>query len=109
VVCALKLGKPTIALGYSEKFRTLMASMGQSEFCEPASRLDVDRLVRLFADLESRAGVVRQAIAERNVANAELIDSQFAALSAVLFSVPNLAPSPSGGAATGLSAGDVAR
>lgn len=108
VVCALKLGKPTIALGYSEKFLTLMASMGQSEFCQPASRLDVDRLSRLFADLENRAGVVRQAIAERNVANAELIDSQFAALSAVLFPA-TMAPSPSGGAATGLSAGDVAR
>jgi polysaccharide pyruvyl transferase WcaK-like protein/O-antigen/teichoic acid export membrane protein len=108
VVCALKLGKPTIALGYSEKFRTLMASMGQSEFCESASRLDVDRLIRLFADLESRAGLVGQVIAERNVAIAELIDGQFAALSAVLFPATSLARSRSGGAATGLSSDDVA-
>jgi polysaccharide pyruvyl transferase WcaK-like protein len=109
VVCALKLGKPTIALGYSEKFRTLMASMGQSDFCASASRLDVDKLSSLFAELESRAAEVRQAIAERNVAIAELIDRQFAALSAALFPATNLAPSHSGGAATGLSsAGDVA-
>ena len=108
VVCALKLGKPTIALGYSEKFRTLMASMGQSEFFQAASRLEVDKLIRLFAELESRAGEVRQAIAERNVAIAELIDGQFAALSAALFPATNLAPSRSGGAATGLSAEDVA-
>jgi polysaccharide pyruvyl transferase WcaK-like protein/O-antigen/teichoic acid export membrane protein len=108
VVCALKLGKPTIALGYSEKFRTLMASMGQSEFCESASRLDVDRLVTLFGELENRAGLVRQAIAERNAAIAELIDGQFAALSDVLFPPTNLARSHSGGAEPGLSAEDVA-
>jgi polysaccharide pyruvyl transferase WcaK-like protein/O-antigen/teichoic acid export membrane protein len=109
VVCALKLGKPTIALGYSEKFRTLMTSMGQSEFCELASRLDVDRLIRLFAELENRAEPVRQAIAERNVAIAELVDRQFAALSAALFPPANLARSHSDGAATGLSSEDVAR
>jgi len=92
VVCALKLGKPTIALGYSDKFRALMASMGLSEFCEPASRLDVDRLTGLFTALENRAGLVRQAIAEHNAANAQLIDSQFAALTTALF--PARAPAP---------------
>jgi len=94
VVCALKLGKPTIALGYSDKFRALMASMGLSEFCEPASRLDVDRLIGLFAELENRAGLVRQAIAEHNAANAQLIDSQFAALTTALFPAPGLSRRP---------------
>ncbi len=104
VVCALKLGKPTLALGYSAKFRTLMASMGLSEFCESASHLDLDRLIRLFAELEHRAGAVRQAIAERNAANAQLIDDQFAALSAALFRAANPAPSHSSAAARGSGA-----
>jgi polysaccharide pyruvyl transferase WcaK-like protein/O-antigen/teichoic acid export membrane protein len=111
VVCALKLGKPTLALGYSDKFRTLMASMGLSEFCESASQLDLGRLIRLFTELESRAGLVRQAIAGRNLAIAELIDGQFGALSAALFGAANPALSPSNPAAgrSGGSAENAAR
>ena len=62
-----------------------MADMGLSEFCQSASSLDVDRLIEQFTELESRSAQLRRTIAERNVANARLLDDQFATLSAVLF------------------------
>jgi len=85
VMCALKLSKPTISLGYSRKNIALMADMGLSEFCQYAHSLDVDRLIEQFKELESRSAQLRRTIVERNAANARLLDDQFAALSALLF------------------------
>ncbi len=85
VVCALKLSKPTISIGYSPKNTALMADMGLSEFCQEASTLDVGRLIEQFTELESRSEQLRRTIAERNAANARLLDDQFATLSAALF------------------------
>ena len=55
VLCALKLCKPTISLGYARKHDLLMADMGLSEFCQFAKSLDVDRLIEQFTELESRS------------------------------------------------------
>ena len=56
VICALKLCKPTISIGYATKHDLLMADMGLSEFCQFANTLDVDRLIEQFTELESRSG-----------------------------------------------------
>ena len=85
VVCALKLCKPTISLGYSQKFISLMADMGLSEFCQATKSLDVDLLIKQFTELESRSMQLRQAMRERNAANARLLEDQFGLLSTVLF------------------------
>ena len=85
VVCALKLCKPTISLGYAAKNVELMADMGLSDFCQFLNTLDVDLLIEQFMELESRSAQLRPTIAERNLANARLLDDQFAMLSAVLF------------------------
>ena len=85
VLCALKLAKPTLSVGYAEKFDVLMAEMGLAEFCQSAHSLDVDRLIRQFTELESRSGQLRQTLTERSAAKVRLVDHQFAALSAVLF------------------------
>ena len=50
VMCALKLCKPTISLGYSRKFISLMADMGLAEFNQFADSLDVDRLIEQFTE-----------------------------------------------------------
>src|SRR5208283_1029150 len=42
VICALKLCKPTISLGYSPKFVSLMEDMGMPGFSQYAHSLDVD-------------------------------------------------------------------
>jgi len=85
VICALKLAKPTISLGYAAKNVAVMADAGLSDFCQLVGRLDVDLLIEQFTELENRSAQLRQKIAERNAVNARLLDDQFATLSAVLF------------------------
>ena len=48
VLCALKLAKPTLSVGYAEKFDVLMAEMGLAEFCQSAHSLDAGRLIEQF-------------------------------------------------------------
>jgi polysaccharide pyruvyl transferase WcaK-like protein len=85
VICALRLSKPTLSIGYAAKNDVLMADMGLSEFCQSARSLDVGRLIEQFTELESRSAQLRRTMRERNTANARLLDDQFATLSAVLF------------------------
>jgi polysaccharide pyruvyl transferase WcaK-like protein len=85
VLYALKLAKPTLAVGYAAKFGALMAEMGLAEFGQSADSVDVDRLIEQFTDLESRSAQLRQAMTERTAANGRLLDRQFAMLSALLF------------------------
>ena len=85
VLCALKLSKPTLSIGYAAKHDVLMADMGLSEFCQSARSLDVDRLIEQFKDLESRSAQLRRTMLERNAEKARLLDRQFAVLSALLF------------------------
>jgi len=92
VVGALRLARPTISLGYSAKHQALMADMGVPEFCQPASPLDVDLLIKRFTEAENRSGQIRQLLTERNLASEQRLDEQFAALSALLFPVGEPAP-----------------
>ena len=85
VMCALKLCKPTISLGYSQKFVNLMADMGLAEFNQFAYSLDLDRLIEQFKEMESRHAELQQQMAERNAANRQNLDRQFAVLSGLLF------------------------
>ncbi len=54
VVCALRMGKPTISVGYAEKNDVLLTEMGLAEFCQHIDRLDVELLksqtMRLLSD-----------------------------------------------------------
>jgi polysaccharide pyruvyl transferase WcaK-like protein len=85
VLCALRLCKPTVSIGYSSKNDALMADMGLAEFCQSARSLDVGRLIEQFTEVESRSAQLRQTLAERNEANEQLLDQQFPKLSALLF------------------------
>jgi polysaccharide pyruvyl transferase WcaK-like protein len=85
VLCAVKLAKPTLSVGYAAKFEALMAEMGLAEFCQSARSLDVGRLIEQFTELESRSAQLRQTMEERAAVNARLLDHQFATLTAALF------------------------
>jgi polysaccharide pyruvyl transferase WcaK-like protein len=105
VICALRLCKPTISIGYAAKHDALMADMGLAEFCQSARALDVDRLIMQFTGLEDRAAELRTQIAQRNAALAAQLETQFGVLSAVLFpgeprsgQVPNVQDSVGSGA-----------
>jgi polysaccharide pyruvyl transferase WcaK-like protein len=85
VMSALKLCKPTISLGYSQKFVSLMEGMGVAEFCQPADSFSVDRLIQQFNELQNRRAELRQTLRRRNEANDEGLTEQFALMSTVLF------------------------
>jgi polysaccharide pyruvyl transferase WcaK-like protein len=86
VLCALKLGKPTVSVGYAAKNDVLMAEMGLSEFCLSASTLDVDCLMERFTELERRSSELRPAIADCTGAKARQVAAQFAAVSSLISS-----------------------
>jgi polysaccharide pyruvyl transferase WcaK-like protein len=85
VLCAVKLAKPTVAIGYAPKFDALMEEMGLAEYCQSAKSLDASQLAGQFMELEDRADRLRPALAERSAANALLLVQQFAGLSATFF------------------------
>ena len=84
VMCALKLEKPVISIGYAAKNVAIMNDAGLGEFCQHSNNLDVDKLIEQFTELEHRAQEVRHAIAKRNEQNRQLLGEQFAALSTLL-------------------------
>lgn len=85
IVCALKMAKPTVSIGYAAKHDVLMADMGLSEFCQSAKSLDVDLLIKQFTELQNRSAQLRQTMLERNTARSRLVERQFGELSAALF------------------------
>jgi len=89
VLCALKLSKPTLAIGYAAKHDVLMRDMGLGEFCEPARSVDLGRLIRKFETLERERDALIATLNERNREKAELLDEQFAALSRVVVVEPS--------------------
>ncbi len=82
VLCALKLAKPTLSVGYAGKNEVLMTALGLGDFCQSAKQIDFDALVRQFAELEIRAGELTGILAKRGDEQVRLLDEQFAELSA---------------------------
>jgi polysaccharide pyruvyl transferase WcaK-like protein len=94
ILCALKLSKPTISIGYSPKHDVLMADMGLAEFCHDVNTLDIDQLIKMYSELEHRSAELRRTLTERNAIKIRLVDDLFAELSARLF--PSAEPVPAG-------------
>ncbi|MFC4001652.1 polysaccharide pyruvyl transferase family protein [Prauserella oleivorans] len=84
VLCALRLGKPVVSIGYATKNDALMESMGLGRFCQSIRTLDVDRLIAQFTELEQRSGELRALLAERDGQVARTVEKQFEAMSAAL-------------------------
>lgn len=65
VVCALRVGKPTISIGYAKKNDVLLAEMGLADYCQDIERLDVPRLelqtLRLISERPALEGRIREA------------------------------------------------
>ena len=84
VVCALKLGKPTLAIGYGQKHDALMGEMGLGRFCQHIENLDLDLLIAQFTQLLSDRQLHEQRIRAINVGYQERLDQQNALLAAQL-------------------------
>jgi polysaccharide pyruvyl transferase WcaK-like protein len=76
VVCALKLGKPTLSIGYAEKFDVLMADMGVGHLCQHIERLDPDLLLEQFIDLTTNRHRYEQSIRKVSRAYQERLEQQ---------------------------------
>ncbi|MGD9483918.1 polysaccharide pyruvyl transferase family protein [Streptomyces sp. TRM70308] len=85
LVCALKVGTPTLALSYAAKSDALMARMGLGAYCHPAREVDADRLLEQFRALERGSAQLRRTLTERNLVAARSLERQFTDLSASLF------------------------
>ncbi|NUL02969.1 polysaccharide pyruvyl transferase family protein [Streptomyces lunaelactis] len=85
LICALKVGTPTLALSYAAKSDALMAEMGLAAYCHPAREVDADRLLERFRALEKHSAELRRTLAERNLAAARQLEHQFTALTTALF------------------------
>ncbi len=95
LICAAKLGKPTISISYSPKHDVLMADMGLAQFRVDASALDAEQLIRQFTELESRSAELRHTIEQRTAGKVERLDHQFALLSSLLLpAFPVAQPAP---------------
>jgi polysaccharide pyruvyl transferase WcaK-like protein len=64
VVCALRVGKPTISIGYSEKNDALLREVGLGEFCQHIEHLDVELLKAQTARLMSQRATFERQLRE---------------------------------------------
>jgi polysaccharide pyruvyl transferase WcaK-like protein len=65
VVCALKLSRPTISIGYEPKNDAVMADLGLGEFCQSVDDLDLELLQRHFTELLDNQEHYRAIISRR--------------------------------------------
>ena len=94
VLCALKLGKPTVSVGYAAKNASLMTKMGLSEFCQSAASVDADTLIEQFTELEKGSAELTQALTELSAGYARQLDEQFSVLSARVLASQPVVPVP---------------
>jgi polysaccharide pyruvyl transferase WcaK-like protein len=88
IVCALRLGRPTISIGYAAKNTALMTDMGLPEYCQHVNSLDVSKLIEQFGRLQRDPAGLRRKLLARNAVNEQLAQDQFDELEAVLFPAP---------------------
>jgi polysaccharide pyruvyl transferase WcaK-like protein len=76
VVCALKMCKPTVSIGYTEKNDVLMAEMGLGQFCQHIARLDPELLIEQFTDLISDRSRYDRRMREVNLEYRKALEDQ---------------------------------
>lgn len=84
IVCALKLGKPTVSIGYADKNDVLMAEMGLGRFCQHVERLNLDRLIEQFSQLLAERARYERGISEATLACQQRLEHQDRLLAARL-------------------------
>ncbi|MFK0289779.1 polysaccharide pyruvyl transferase family protein [Streptomyces sp. NPDC090442] len=85
LVCALKVGTPTLALSYAAKSDALMTERGLGAYRHSAREVDADQLLERFRELEKRSAELRRTLAERNLVTTRRLEDQFTTLTATLF------------------------
>ena len=77
VLLALLLNKPSIAISFHHKCSSLMSQMGLSEYCQDINRLNADKLIEQFCDLEKNADRLRPLIKDKAEEFRSALDEQY--------------------------------
>lgn len=85
VVCALRLPRPTVSVGYARKNDEVMAASGLAEFGQTAKAFDVDRVLEQLDELAARRDELVVTMAARNAERRDRLEEQFERLGRVLF------------------------
>jgi polysaccharide pyruvyl transferase WcaK-like protein len=96
VVFSLKLGKPTISLGYSPKNDPLMRDAGLAEYRQQARSIDVELLKTQFAEIEKHRDEIVPVLEMVTAEWSRASRAQFSELTRVLFGAAPLAGSKLG-------------
>src|SRR6185437_15100885 len=65
VLLSLLLNKPTISMSFHHKCSSLMSQMGLSDYCQDIQKLNGEKLVEQFCQLEKNAAILKQTIAAK--------------------------------------------
>jgi polysaccharide pyruvyl transferase WcaK-like protein len=84
VLLSLLLNKPSIAISFHHKCSSLMSQMGLSEYCQDINRLNADRLVEQFCDLEKNAETLKPLIKNKAEEFRRALDEQYERIFRVL-------------------------
>jgi len=85
VICALTLGRPVIAIGYSNKFDALMREMDLESYCQHIEALDVDGMITQFQALATNYMPMKEAILSTTQRYREELDELYDTLCRELF------------------------
>jgi polysaccharide pyruvyl transferase WcaK-like protein len=88
VLFAVKLGKPTISVGYSPKNDSLMEDLGLSDYTQHARSLDVEKLKIQFTEIESNAEKIKEQLGKVLPDRTLRAREQLEELTSVLFDGP---------------------
>jgi polysaccharide pyruvyl transferase WcaK-like protein len=86
IVCALRVGKPTISIGYAGKNDALLAEVGLAEFCQHIERLDVELLKSQTAQLVSDRAAFEQRICDAQMRFESRLSEQEDLLASLIYS-----------------------
>jgi len=76
ILTALRLGTPTLSIGYSAKTDVVMAEMGLAEFRHSAHFPDLEQLIAQFTALEARREALGRVVAAGAATSAERLRRQ---------------------------------
>ena len=65
ILMALLLNKPVISISFHHKCASLMGEMGLAEYCQDISRLNSDKLIEQFCELEKNAEKLKPLIKQK--------------------------------------------
>ena len=95
VVCALRMGKPTISIGYAAKNDALLAEMGLADYCQHIEELDVEILQAQTLRLISERRNLEQQILETGARFQSALRRQEDVLTSLIFGAATSGQPPS--------------